>query len=199
MALGIARGSTPTLRAAYILLLALSLLVANTRSASACVCDNEDPPVPDALRQSSAVFTGTVLDMPQQGGLVGRLERGQGVVFQVDAAWKGVSHTRVTVWEPYWGGTACEWKFTQGARYLVYAQSDGDDPDGRLRTTHCNSSKPIEGASEDVRLLGPPMIPQVARSTEGSLLTPSVAGAACAVALIGYLGARRAMGRFGRR
>lgn len=124
------------------LTLALTLFGA-AEAALACSCAPPPPPQ-TALKESNAVFTGTVLGVTTSGvNYVVRL--------RVESSWKGAKCGEVTVITAS-EDAACGYNFQVGQSYLVYAVK----AQGKLSTNLCSRTKPTSEAGEDLTALGKP-------------------------------------------
>jgi hypothetical protein len=112
-------------------------------AAHACSCA-EIPKVADAKAKAAAIFEGRVLSVSRGADLSVR------VAFSVVRMWKGspdAERIELTTAEQ---GSMCGSDFAEGASYLVYADSAGQD----LSTGLCSRTRAIDGAAEDLRELG---------------------------------------------
>jgi hypothetical protein len=119
------------------------ILLGAANAALACSCAPPPPPQ-DALKQSSAVFTGTVIDVTTSG--VNHVVR-----LRVESSWKGAKCGEVTVLTAS-EDAACGYSFQVGQSYLVYAVKE----QGKLSTNLCSRTKPTSDAGEDLTALGKP-------------------------------------------
>jgi hypothetical protein len=120
--------------------------------AQTCPC----PPTPApaaALAESTAVFEGTLTAITE-GPYRANAEHilmGRWSVWRVTRAWKGTSAgATLRVFAP----SDCAITWGVGARYLVYAHPLGVNPEPA--TSRCARTRPVEQASEDLVVLGPP-------------------------------------------
>lgn len=131
-------------------LLVLLLAAARPGAVSACTCSAK-------ISQPTAVFVGTVIgkDSPLIYGVVGAvisnlrgMDYSPGIIFDVDDAWRGVTHEEITVR----AGTvdSCHMTFERGQRYFVQAQPG---PDGYLQATACSGSLLLSDASAELSAL----------------------------------------------
>jgi hypothetical protein len=120
--------------------LAVALVALWTAPAQACSCLRQS--VQDALRSSSAVFEGHVLESTVDGGVVR-------VRLEVSRQWKGV-HTETLSVTTAGNSAACGVAFAEGETYLVYANKNADDTTVSL----CSRTTPIAQAEEDLVTLG---------------------------------------------
>lgn len=105
------------------------------------------PSLPEAIKEARAIFRGKVVGVTEEGSV-------KTFEFKVERYWKGVKTRKVFVnasqnvrYEPW---------FQVGQRYLVYA-SRGDD--GKLWENRCSTSKRVEDAAPDYKLLGRGKVP----------------------------------------
>lgn len=116
----------------------LTVLLATPGVALACTCAL-NPPVPEAVDDSSRVFLGTVTSIERHDGLLQR------VTFQVSEHFKGSSVPTVQV-ENHAYGPMCGYPFQEGARYIVYAQGD----EGELQTSSCSRTTVANATGSDL-------------------------------------------------
>ncbi|MCE9545338.1 MAG: hypothetical protein K8T25_07460 [Planctomycetia bacterium] len=128
------------MRALYGVIAAVALVL-TAPYAIACKCAPPPPPK-EALAGSSAVFSGKVIQVEQNG-------RRKQVTFEVDRAWKGVDAARVVV-STATDSAACGVSFEQGKSYLVYCHGQGKE----LSTSLCTRTKTLDSADEDLKDLG---------------------------------------------
>jgi hypothetical protein len=121
--------------------------------ASACSCGggggSQKEIVERALSNSSAVFSGEVIDV-QKGGLP--YSR---VTLRVSEVWKGPQRETMEVGTPT-HEVSCGYPFKEGQEYLVYAYigKQGSPPRPGLKTDLCTVTTPLSKASADLALLG---------------------------------------------
>ena len=121
--------------------------------ASACSCETVGSGEPDyrgQLQFADAVFQGTVREVRELESLPLKL-----VVFDADAAWKGVKASRVLIFTG-WGGGDCGFDFEVGKRYFVWAKRNEWQAPGELATGTCSPTAPLESASMQLTQLGKP-------------------------------------------
>jgi hypothetical protein len=109
----------------------------------ACSCAPPPPPQ-TALKQSNAVFTGTVIGVTTSGN-------DHVVRLRVESSWKGAKCGEATVVTAS-EDAACGYTFQVGQSYLVYAVKE----QGKLSTNLCSRTKPTSEATEDLTALGKP-------------------------------------------
>lgn len=135
-------------------LVANLLLVAGpgASDAQACTCAMVSPE--RQIKMSDAVFSGEVVsvDPGERATDVSPPPLGR-VTFEVKGSWKGALEGTVDVYG-HGSEASCGIEFDESKSYLVYARrSDGG---GSLQTGLCDSTKPLEKADNDLRLLGSP-------------------------------------------
>jgi hypothetical protein len=132
--------------------LAVFLFLPQVRS-FACSCAERPSPA-RALEQSSAVFSGTVIEIaPFENELenIGFLMKR--VTFRVIETWKG-TNTATKVVLTGNGGGDCGYVFTLGAEYLVYASSVSTPEFNGFSTSVCTRNSLLSTADEDRQFLG---------------------------------------------
>jgi len=122
--------------------------------AFACSCIRPPPPI-EALEESTAVFSGTVLRVDRGLLGIGDFLDGISVTFDVERSWKGVTEKTVVV-ETSSSGGLCGYGFKESEKYLVYAH----DVSGSLQTTICSRTVLLANAQEDLGALGSGTVPQ---------------------------------------
>jgi hypothetical protein len=120
------------------------LVVTNVGIARACTCAEPGPGPCRLLKEASAIFLGSVVDIenpPNQEPKVGDtgLSRYR---FRVDEKFAGIKVTDVDIYSGR-GGADCSYHFRPGEEYLVFAYK-GED--GRLSTSICSRTQPAESA-----------------------------------------------------
>jgi hypothetical protein len=136
-------------------LVVLGLVALLPDCASACSCmplpGSQQEQARRALAQSSAVFSGEVID----------IEKGyssSSVIFRVSEVWKGKQRDTRTMKSSI--GTSmissCAYGFKEGQEYLVYAYwgNVGSPPRPALKADGCTETKPLSEASADLQALG---------------------------------------------
>jgi hypothetical protein len=103
-------------------------------------CLIEPKSVKGALKNSTAVFSGEVLEV--RSGVNSLQAR-----FRVERSWKGVEAEQVSVLTE---NTAESPHYRVGEKYLVFAAIRG----GKLFTGNCSRTKRLEYAEEDLKQLG---------------------------------------------
>jgi shikimate kinase len=124
-----------------LVLVVLSLYAVDT--AWACSCAPQPPPQ-EALKQSVAVFTGTVAGVTTSG-------QNRLVQIRVEKVWKGAKCGEVTVTTAL-DDAACGYNFEVGQSYLVYATKEK----GKLSVSLCSRTSLTSQAGEDLTALGEP-------------------------------------------
>ena len=103
---------------------------------------------------SDAVFSGEVVSIEPGERAANVSPSSLGLVtFEVEDSWKGALEGAVDVYG-HGPGASCGIKFDEGKSYLVYARRSGGGD--TLQTGLCDSTKPLEQAENDLRLLGSP-------------------------------------------
>ncbi|WP_199621981.1 hypothetical protein [Paenibacillus alkalitolerans] len=126
-------------------LLISGVIALEPSEAGACSCA-EPPPIAEDVERKTAVFTGTVLEieLPRQG-LVRSTADSVQVLFEVDAAWKGVDATQVVVHTAR-SSDSCGYEgFETGRSYLVFAYGAPE----KLETGLCERTSPLGSAEAD--------------------------------------------------
>ena len=127
---------------AVVVLIAMSI-AAPLSLACSCV---PPPPPKEALKSSTAVFSGKCVDIKID-------EKGftKHVTFEVDRVWKGDVGKKVTITTAVHGAT-CGYGFTTkgDATYLVYCYGKPD----ALATNICTRTTTLAGAKGDLKELG---------------------------------------------
>lgn len=121
------------------LLISFSWLSSGHESSSTMRCFVEPKSVKDALKRSTAVFSGEVLET--KSGVNFLQAR-----FRVERSWKGVEADEVLV---ITDGSAESPHYRVGEKYLVFAGIR----DGKLFTGLCSRTKKIEYAQRDLQQL----------------------------------------------
>ncbi len=127
----------------FLIFIAASLLIVNTSFASACSC--MITPIREAFEESTAVFSGKVVDVNIPSGIFissGDLAK---VTFEVSKIWKG-SDYKTLVLTTARGGASCGYSFRKGEEYLVYAHG----AENELQVSLCSRTKPLSEAGEDL-------------------------------------------------
>lgn len=128
-----------------------ALLFVEPATVSACSCAGPLP-VQDELNRKTAVFAGKVkqVSKPAQGRIWSSADPVT-ITFEVTDVWKGEVQAETTV-STALSGASCGYEgFFVNQSYIVFAYG-GDD--GKLKTTSCDRTKPLSGASEELAVLG---------------------------------------------
>ncbi|HZA31801.1 MAG TPA: hypothetical protein VE462_09835 [Propionibacteriaceae bacterium] len=139
---------------AAVMLGVFAAMVAPPGKAYACDCAGIS--IARALRQSTAVFRGTVLEKHSVGR---RTEARTDIRFQVDAVYKGAVHQEQVVASPR-EATACGLDPKIGSTWVIFAvdgiEGSGNETVQRLVTTLCSGNVPSGTAPA---ILGEPRPP----------------------------------------
>jgi hypothetical protein len=119
---------------AVILAAASVFVLASARDAAACDCINPGPPC-RAVPSAAAVFVGKVDRISATGVVTFTVERGV----------RGIGGSSAISMAPR--GTNCDYTFTAGERYVVYAYRNQA---GGLETSICSGTKPLAQARDDL-------------------------------------------------
>lgn len=136
---------------AFIILLIVTAL-SHTPSAFACPCPDKPDPL-TALEQSTAVFSGRVLNIDEDGDLSPTTGTSMRKVnFRVNRAWKGIERIMISV-NTENDSAACGYAFSTGNEYLVYASGEKGD----LQVSLCSrTQRLVDVSSEELAALGEP-------------------------------------------
>lgn len=127
---------------AFVILLFISFTVCAFPSTSyACKCVEPKSPT-EELEESSAVFSGKVIDQLEKGRI-------QFILFEVKESWKGFNESQVIV-ETVDSSSSCGYEFEDGKEYMVYT----NETDGHLEVSLCSRTDLLSAASEDIDELG---------------------------------------------
>ncbi|MGF9975374.1 hypothetical protein [Viridibacillus arvi] len=158
-----------------IVMLFISVLIYPIDKGYACSCSQPDPPK-EALKGSSAVFSGKVIDTVDRNknNEIQSSADPIAILFDVDKSWKGVDQTQAIIYTER-SSASCGYGFSLNEKYLVYAYEEN----GELRVNACSRTVPLSGAKEDIQALGKGQKPteQVTLDLEnikGQEKTPSV-------------------------
>jgi hypothetical protein len=99
-----------------------------------------------ALDRATAVFAGEAVDFEKGGKMWGPVPSTT-VSFRVSEVWKGPERETLEVNTPS-QGSACGFRFSEGQKYLVYAEGK------RLSVDSCGETTPLSEASADLQALG---------------------------------------------
>jgi hypothetical protein len=136
------------------MLFALVLLLLAPRMASACDCGARSVRPCAAYWDAKAVFKGRVTQVSESGIREGGSERDAPffyklVRFKLEESFRGVRGATVEVLTGR-GGSDCGYDFVPGRRYIVYAREGSK---GKLTTTTCSATRPLEEAQADLRFI----------------------------------------------
>lgn len=134
-----------------IMLILMSVLIARPSVTYACSCAISPDPL-KAVENSSAVFTGEVVDMKKSQGQIISSADPVEVTFKVDASWKGEVGNEVTVTTAL-SSVSCGYEFVEGESYLVYAYSREGDESNQLGVGLCSRTMRLASASADLKEL----------------------------------------------
>ncbi|MGE7918934.1 hypothetical protein ACQKM9_08285 [Viridibacillus sp. NPDC093762] len=131
-------------------MLFISVLIYPIDKSYACSCAQPDPPK-EALKSSSAVFSGKVIEIVDinKNNEIQSSADPIAILLEVDKSWKGIDKTQVIVFTER-SSASCGYGFSLNEKYLVYAYKDG----GELRVNACSRTAPLSGAKEDIQALG---------------------------------------------
>jgi hypothetical protein len=136
-------------------LLVLALLALLPDCASACSCailgNSPEERAKIALKESTAVFSGEVLDV-EKGPLtrmLGFRTPSSRVTLRISEMWKGPQRETLEVSTPR-DGASCGYSFSEGQKYLVYAYGK-EEP---FQTDLCSETKPLSKAGAHLQVLG---------------------------------------------
>jgi hypothetical protein len=130
-------------------LLVGGLVVLFPDCASACTCaaigGSPQERAERALKESGAVFAGEVVDHKRGDTIWGGVPSTT-VSFRVSEVWKGPKRETLQVSTPS-QGSACGYSFSEGRKYLVYA-------DDKMLVDVCGETTPLSKASGHLDALG---------------------------------------------
>ncbi|MDF2723960.1 MAG: hypothetical protein K0Q59_3635 [Paenibacillus sp.] len=126
------------------------LVFVSPAPAYACSCAGPQP-VAQELERKSAVFTGTVKQISKpSAGFTRSSADPVKITFEVNQVWKGEISSEATVYTAL-SGASCGYEgFAVQQTFIVFAHDD----QGKLRTTLCDRTKLLSGASEELAALG---------------------------------------------
>lgn len=132
----------------------LGLLLLAPRADAACSCRAGSVRPCSAYWEARAVFAGVVTEVAESGVRQGGSESARPfnyklVRFKVGEWFRGGRRGAARVLTGP-GGADCGYKFVRGRRYLVYAEERSD---GRLYTSACAATKPLEEAGGDLSFI----------------------------------------------
>lgn len=133
----------------------IGVLLLAPGTASACSCGAGSVRPCAAYWEARAVFSGVVTEVAESGVRGGRGESVgpftyKLVRFKVDDWFRGGRSRAAQVLTGPGNGADCGYRFVPGRRYLVYAE---EGRDGRLYTSACEATKPLEKAGADLSFI----------------------------------------------
>jgi hypothetical protein len=133
---------------------AFCVLLVAPRAAAACECRGAGVRPCAAYWEARTVFAGVVTEVAESGVRHGGSEHDRPfyyrlVRFKVSDSFGGSKAQTAEVLTGR-GGADCGFNFVRGRRYLVYAR-EGED--GRLYTSVCAATKPLEEAGDDLAFI----------------------------------------------
>jgi len=145
------------------------------------------PSVDKGFSRSQAVFSGEVIEIKDNNGLLGG--HGKTVLFNVKETWKGINETEVTIATGSNDG-GCGIAFVVGEEYLVYARLSEMYGDESLTSIICDPTTALGNATEDIAILGQGQVPtQDAKSVDNGKTSVLIGGGVVFIAgLIGIFG-----------
>jgi hypothetical protein len=151
-----ARFATPVVALAAALVLGFVIVIVSPPT-KAYACDCAGISTARALRQSTAVFRGTVIDKQSVGR---RDEARTDIRFDVDAVYKGTVHREQLVASPK-QSAACGLDPKVGTTWVIFAtqgiEGTGNDAVQRLVTTLCSGNVPSGSAPAVLGEARPPL------------------------------------------
>ena len=124
-------------------LLVVGLVALLPDCAYACSCPVTPSTQQGALAESTAIFSGQVLDI-EEG------PKNTTVSFRVSEVWRGPKRETLEVTTPSGGGNFCGYTFSEGRKYLVYAYGK-EEP---FKVDLCSETRQLSKASMHQRVLG---------------------------------------------
>jgi hypothetical protein len=135
---------------ASVALLVVGLLALLPDCAYACLCPVTPSTQQGALAESTAIFSGQVLDIEKGWKIWGGVPSTT-VSFRVSEVWRGPKRETVEVTTPSGGpNPACGYTFSVGRKYLVYAYGK-EEP---FKVDSCGQTRLLSKASGDLEALG---------------------------------------------
>lgn len=156
---------------AFALCLCLSFIVlmAAPNVSYACKCV-EKPSVEHALKSSSAVFSGKVIEIREEKRNEGVVEK---VLFEVNQTGKGPDESQIILESLQ---SSCSFTFRKGMEYIVYAKPHPSLKDKTVLTTAvCDRTALLENAEEDLKLLDDGSQPNKKVNREDEMDSPGLA------------------------
>ena len=161
----------------------VSCLLGTSQAVSACSCVPSSPLA--ELEQSAFVFSGTVIEIVEQGAPEGWSPDSPLLFtrFVVDRSWKGIDGEETTILTWLDNGANCGYSFELGEDYLVYGyiaetvlgvkfetdHSPVDEAGGFRQTDGCSLTKRLSAANEDIETLGEPTFTVIEQTVWGQL------------------------------
>jgi hypothetical protein len=125
--------------------------------ASACSCavlpGTPQERVGEALSESTAVFSGKVVEIDRPSLPLTSSIAPETVTFRVSESWKGPERDTLEVKTPV-SGASCGYSFRSGEGYLVYASEASMVEAEGLEVLLCGETKPLSEAGADLEVLG---------------------------------------------
>ena len=167
-------------------LVLLPILFLKPVPVAACSCAMQ-PTVDEGFSRSQAVFSGEVIGIKDNSGLLGG--HGKTVLFHVKETWKGINQTEVAIATGNGGGD-CGIAFVEGKEYLVYASLSDMYGDKSLTSIICDPTTELGNAAEDIAILGQGQVPtQDVESVDNGKMTVLIGGGVVFIAgLLGIFG-----------
>lgn len=130
----------------FLLFVLTNILVFYSPYSISCSCLVQLPC--EALANSTAVFTGKVVDIKVPSTLKNSIESVK-VTFKVHRVWKGPLSKTLIITTPFSGAT-CGYKFKKDQEYLVYAHGFLSE----LSVSLCSRTQLFSTTDEDMKILG---------------------------------------------
>ena len=127
----------------------LAILVLASVTLASPLCDCFDyPSHRAAFGKAKAVFVGRVIKIDKKSDRPERLESevNYSVTFRIDQRWKGAGSATLTVWLLFEHDLCSKWKFLEGEKYLVYAQSFRGS---LIVSGYCSRTRPFDTKDAD--------------------------------------------------
>ena len=154
-----------------------NLLVVNIAIVNACSCAQPAPPQ-ESLEQSTAVFTGKVIDIDIPSGIIVSSTDPIKVTFEVSKIWKGPDY-KTLVLTTARNGAICGYSFKENEEYIVYAYGEEDT----LSTGICSRTRLLASAQNDLQELGTGNLP----TNSGSNYVPQTSNFILIVSIVGII------------
>ena len=179
--------------------LVLTVLLPDCASACSCAALPGTPQerATRALSESTAVFSGEVVDVDEpppattmiEGTMAFIMPSGKATVtLRASEVWKGPRQQTVTITTGADSDIGCGYPFVEGEEYLVYATGDGPS------VSLCSETKPLSEAKADLEALGDGEAPEpggALSDTSGGVSVGAMAGLAGLVMAGSFLLAMR--------